>query len=67
MSIEEVIQLFDLCDVNRNNARFDDKKWAYMNAAYVKSMHLERFLEKGKDLLPNFGGDEHYADHVLTI
>jgi glutamyl/glutaminyl-tRNA synthetase len=30
-------------------------------------MHLERFLEKGKDLLPNFGGDEHYADHVLTI
>ncbi|MDR0418381.1 MAG: glutamate--tRNA ligase [Puniceicoccales bacterium] len=67
MSIEEIIQLFDLCDVNRNNARFDDKKLAYVNAAYVKNMPLERFLEKSKDLLSNFGGDEHYVDQVLTI
>ncbi len=33
IAIEEVIRLFDLCDINKNKARFDDKKLAYMNAA----------------------------------
>jgi glutamyl-tRNA synthetase len=67
MPIEEVIRLFDLCDINNNNARFDDKKLAYMNAAYVKSMPLTQFLEKGKSLLPDFNGEAHYMDQVLTI
>ncbi|MDR1907076.1 MAG: glutamate--tRNA ligase [Puniceicoccales bacterium] len=67
MPIGEVIRLFDLCDINKNNARFDDKKLAYMNAAYVKGMPLEQFLEKGKSLLPELRGEQHYVDRVLTI
>jgi glutamyl-tRNA synthetase len=67
MPIEEVIRLFDLCDINRNNARFDDKKLAHMNAAYVKNMPLEQFLEKGKSLLGDFNAEAHYVDQVLTI
>ncbi|MDR2371721.1 MAG: glutamate--tRNA ligase [Puniceicoccales bacterium] len=67
MPIEEVIRLFDLCDINKNNARFDDKKLAYMNAAYVKNMPLEQFFDKGKSLLSDFNAEAHYVDQVLTI
>jgi glutamyl-tRNA synthetase len=67
MSIEEIIRLFDLGDVNGNNARFDDKKLAHMNAAYVKIMPLERFLERAKGLLPNFDAETRYVDQVLAI
>jgi hypothetical protein len=38
-----------------------------MNAAYVKGMPLEQFLEKGKSLLPKFVGEQHYVYQVLTI
>jgi glutamyl-tRNA synthetase len=67
MPIETIIRLFDLCDVNKNNARFDDKKLAHMNATYVKNMSLERFLEKGKERLPNVNAEEDYVNQVLTI
>jgi glutamyl-tRNA synthetase len=67
MPIEEVIRLFDLCDVNKNNARFDNKKLAHMNAAYVKSMPREQFLERGKNLLPSSEVGEDYVNQVLTI
>jgi glutamyl-tRNA synthetase len=67
MPIEEVIRLFDLCDINKNNARFDDKKLAYMNAAYVKNMPLVQFLERGKSLLSDFDAEAHYVDQVLMI
>jgi glutamyl-tRNA synthetase len=67
MPIGEVIRLFDLCDINKNNARFDDKKLAHMNAVYVKNMPLEQFLEKGKNLLPDSNLAESYTDQVLTI
>ncbi|MDR1434921.1 MAG: glutamate--tRNA ligase [Puniceicoccales bacterium] len=67
MPIEEVIRLFDLGDINKNNARFDDKKLAHMNAAYVKNMSMEQFLKKGKTLLPQVEVDEKYIDRVLAI
>jgi glutamyl-tRNA synthetase len=67
MPIEEVIRLFYLCDINKNNARFDDKKLIYMNAAYVKNMPLEQFLKRSKEILQTIKEDEHYIDRVLTI
>ncbi|MDR1590429.1 MAG: glutamate--tRNA ligase [Puniceicoccales bacterium] len=67
MPIEEVIRLFDLRDINKNNARFDDKKLAHMNAAYVKSMPLEQFLERGRNLLPDSKLAGEYGDQVLAI
>jgi glutamyl-tRNA synthetase len=67
MPIEEVIRLFDLCDINKNNARFDDKKLAHMNAAYVKSMPRDQFLKNSKKILQNAEAEEQYVDRVLTI
>ncbi|MDR2200547.1 MAG: glutamate--tRNA ligase [Puniceicoccales bacterium] len=67
MPIEEVIRLFDLCDVNKNNARFDDEKLSHMNAIYVKNMPLDRFLERGKILLSGIDADKDYLEKVLAI
>ncbi len=43
MPIEEVIRLFDLPGVNQSNARFDEKKLAHMNMAYLLELPLDRF------------------------
>lgn len=67
MPIEEVIERFDLCDVNKNNARFDDKKLAYMNAVYIKAMSLPEFLERSEALLEVKDAPKDYRDQVLTI
>ena len=67
LPIEEIIQIFDLCDVNKNNARFDDKKLAHMNSIYIKNMPREKFLKQGKSLLTIPCGDGSYVDQVLTI
>jgi len=45
MPIEEIIRLFDLAGVNQSNARFDDKKLAHMNMAYLLEQPLDRFVE----------------------
>ncbi|HVU36555.1 MAG TPA: glutamate--tRNA ligase family protein [Opitutaceae bacterium] len=43
MPIAEIIRLFDLPGVNQSNARFDDKKLAHMNMAYLLELPPERF------------------------
>ncbi len=45
LPIEEVIQKFDLPQILRANARFDVNKLTWMNAEYIRTMPLERFLE----------------------
>jgi len=44
MPIAEIIRLFDLPGVNQSNARFDDKKLAHMNMAYLLELSEENFL-----------------------
>jgi len=48
MLISDVIQLFDLPGVNQSNARFDEKKLAHMNMAYLLALPLERFVAEAK-------------------
>jgi glutamyl-tRNA synthetase len=45
MPIEEIVRLFDLPGVNQSNARFDDKKLAHMNMAYLLELPADRFVE----------------------
>jgi nondiscriminating glutamyl-tRNA synthetase len=49
MPIAEVIRLFDLPGVNQSNARFDDKKLAHMNMAYLLEMPADRFVARARD------------------
>jgi nondiscriminating glutamyl-tRNA synthetase len=49
MPIAEIIRLFDLPAVNQSNARFDDKKLAHMNMAYLLELSPDRFVELARD------------------
>jgi glutamyl-tRNA synthetase len=45
MPIAEIVRLFDLAGVNQSNARFDEKKLAHMNMAYLLEQPADRFVE----------------------
>ncbi|MGB9602700.1 MAG: glutamate--tRNA ligase [Limisphaerales bacterium] len=45
MSIEEIIEIFDLPQILRHNARFDMDKLKWMNYEYTRLMSQERFYE----------------------
>jgi glutamyl/glutaminyl-tRNA synthetase len=49
MPIAEIIRLFDLPGVNQSNARFDDKKLAHMNMAYLLELSPDRFVAVAKE------------------
>jgi glutamyl/glutaminyl-tRNA synthetase len=49
MPIADIIRLFDLPGVNQSNARFDDKKLAHMNMAYLLELPAERFASQARD------------------
>lgn len=51
MPITEIVRLFDLPGVNQSNARFDDKKLAHMNMAYLLEQPAERFLAAARAYL----------------
>lgn len=48
MPIAEIIRLFDLPGVNQSNARFDDKKLAHMNMAYLLELPAEAFVAQAR-------------------
>jgi len=49
MPIAEIVRLFDLPGVNQSNARFDDKKLAHMNMAYLLELPAEKFVALARD------------------
>ena len=49
MPIADIIGLFDLPAVNQSNARFDDKKLAHMNMAYLLELPAERFVALARE------------------
>lgn len=51
MPIADIIRLFDLPGVNQSNARFDEKKLAHMNMAYLLELPADRFVEKARAFL----------------
>ena len=71
--IEEVIRLFDLPGVNQSNARFDEKKLAHMNMAYLLELPLDQFVEKAREYFTRHGTfaggspDDAYLREVLAI
>jgi glutamyl/glutaminyl-tRNA synthetase len=49
MSIAEIVQLFDLSEINQSNARFDEKKMVHMNMLYILELSPQRFLTQAWD------------------
>jgi glutamyl-tRNA synthetase len=72
IDIAEVVEKFDLPQVNRSNARFDLNKLFWLNGEYMRSVPLERVVPLASDLLreakvPNFDADPAYLRAALGI
>ena len=61
MSLAEVIRLFDLPGINQSNARFDDRKLAHMNMAYVLELPPDRFVALAREYF-----QRHPAAHATN-
>ena len=48
LSIAEMIERFDLKDVQKSGARFDEKKMAHLNFEYLKAMPLDEYAAQAK-------------------
>lgn len=57
MPIADIIRLFDLPGVNQSNARFDEKKMAHMNMAYLLALPADRFVERARAFLQQANPD----------
>jgi glutamyl-tRNA synthetase len=51
MPLAEIIRLFDLPGINQSNARFDEKKLAHMNMAYLLELPADRFVALAREYL----------------
>ena len=72
MPVDEIIRLFDLPGVNQSNARFDDKKLAHMNMAWLLALPPDDFVARAKTYFAQQGTfaaapDENYLREVLLL
>lgn len=72
MPADEIIRLFDLPAVNKSNARFDEKKLMFLNAAYLNELDPAEYCRLARGYLaeisfPPGGADPVYLDQVLLL
>ncbi|MDR1232962.1 MAG: glutamate--tRNA ligase [Puniceicoccales bacterium] len=72
LPLDEIIQLFDIGDVNRNNARFDEKKMSFFNSEYLRALPFDDFHGRALAVLKSshlaIGKfDAHYVRDVLAL
>jgi glutamyl-tRNA synthetase len=57
MAIADIIALFDFPGINQSNARFDDKKLAHMNMAYLLELPADDFVARARAYFEKQGTD----------
>jgi glutamyl-tRNA synthetase len=69
LPIDDVVKLFDLPQILRNNARFDVTKLTWMNGEYIRAMSFDRFIELARPFLRVTPApiDEPYVRAVLGL
>ena len=72
LSIEELIERFDIKDIQKAGARFDEKKMAHVNFEHMKRLPIERYAAPARSALEKAGlvdanTDEAYLRAVLAI
>ena len=72
LDIGELIELFDVSDVQKGAARFDEQKMSHINFEYLKALPVETYSWFARPVLserPWFSPevDEDYLQRVLTI
>ena len=66
MPMAEIVRLFDLPGVNQSNARFDDKKLAHMNMAYLLELPAEKFVEQARRYFESLSGQSAAANALAA-
>lgn len=72
LSLDEMIAAFQLEDVNKNNARFDEKKLSHINSLYLRQTPPALFKQEAKAVLLQSGlmseeTDLGYAEAVAEL
>lgn len=72
MEIGEIIERFDIADVQKGAARFDEKKMAHINFEHLKALPVETYSWQAKPVLVESGVvakdvDEDYLQRVLAL
>jgi glutamyl-tRNA synthetase len=68
MSLEEIIDVFKIDDMQISPAVFDREKLDYFNAHYIRQLDSESLLEKAKPFLEDFHlTDEIYLQKILML
>ena len=72
MDIGEIIEAFDIKDIQKGAARFDEAKMAHLNFQYLKALPVETYAWFARPVLTAKGliPEDHNEDHlqqVLTI
>jgi len=77
MLLADIIRLFDLPGVNQSNARFDDKKLAHVNMAYLIEQPADRFVALAREFFARqaenpaakaaLAADEGYFREVMRL
>jgi glutamyl-tRNA synthetase len=66
LNINEIIQIFDLPQISKNNARFDEQKLSFINTEYLRLKPLETFSWLARPILHESGViDESYPEDQL--
>jgi glutamyl/glutaminyl-tRNA synthetase len=73
MAIADIIALFDFPGINQSNARFDEKKLAHMNMAYLLELPADDFVARARvyfekhNVVAPLAADPAYLREVLLI
>lgn len=72
MPIEEIIERFDFNGIQKDGARFDEKKLAHINTEYLRALPTETFVWLSAPILAaagliNDSTDEDYIHRALSI
>jgi len=63
LPLDEIISLFDLPGINKNNARFDERKLSHINTEYLRQLPIETLCEMAKPILKAANLYENEEDH----
>ncbi|MBN2069165.1 MAG: glutamate--tRNA ligase [Opitutales bacterium] len=72
LEIDEVARLFELEAINKDNARFDEKKMAHINTEHLRALSVDSFVEKSIPVLSKAGlwtpeTDAEYVRNVMEL
>jgi glutamyl-tRNA synthetase len=64
MSMEQMLEWFDIADVNKGAARFDIRKLEALNGHYIRHADDARLVEALSAILPEMEGGDFFADRM---